>query len=289
MTANARPGMTLRSRRFDWGARTYVMGIINVSPESFSGDGLAGAAEAAEQARRFEAEGADIIDVGGQSTRPVVRASDASQAGYEQLSAEAEIERVVPAIEAVIAATSLPVSIDAYRMPVVEAAIEAGAHLINDIWGFRHDPALAALAATRGLPAVVMHNQRGRDFHDVIGDITAGFTESTRIAREAGLAPDQLILDPGFGFGWTVDQNLEMLRRLRELSALGLPLLVGTSRKSTIGVVLELPEDQRIWGTAATVALSIANGADIVRVHDVAAMKQVCVMTDAVVRRRPER
>ena len=287
MTANARPGLVLRSRRFDWGRRTYVMGIVNVSPESFSGDGLSSVAGAVAQARRFEAEGADIIDVGGQSTRPAVRAADASQPGFEILSVEDEIARVVPAIEAIVAATTLPVSIDAYRAAVVAAALDAGAHLVNDIWGFRHDPEVAALAAQRGVPAVVMHNQRGRDFHDVIGDVTAGFNESIRAARAAGLPRDQLILDPGFGFGWTVDQNLEMLRRLGELRALGLPLLVGTSRKSTIGAVLDLPEDQRIWGTAATVALSIANGADIVRVHDVAAMKQVCVMTDAVVRPRP--
>jgi dihydropteroate synthase len=279
--------LTLRSRTFDWGSRTYLMGIVNVSPESFSGDGLATVADAVDQARRFEAEGADILDVGGQSTRPAVRAGDASQAGFHELTVEQEIARVVPAIEAIVAATSLPVSIDAYRAPVVAAALDAGAHLVNDIWGFRHDPAVAALAAQRGVPAVVMHNQRGRDFHDVIGDVTAGFAESIRIAGQAGLARERLILDPGFGFGWTVSQNLEMLRRLRELSALGLPLLIGTSRKSTIGAVLDLPEDQRIWGTAATVALSIANGADIVRVHDVAAMKQVCVMTDAVVRPRP--
>ncbi|HEY7467053.1 MAG TPA: dihydropteroate synthase [Dehalococcoidia bacterium] len=279
--------LTLRSRTFDWGGRTYLMGIVNVSPESFSGDGLATVADAVDQARRFEAEGADILDVGGQSTRPAVRAGDASQAGFHELTVEQEIARVVPAIEAIVAATSLPVSIDAYRAPVVAAALDAGAHLVNDIWGFRHDPAVAALAAQRGVPAVVMHNQRGRDFHDVIGDVTAGFAESIRIAGQAGLARERLILDPGFGFGWTVSQNLEMLRRLRELSALGLPLLIGTSRKSTIGAVLDLPEDQRIWGTAATVALSIANGADIVRVHDVAAMKQVCVMTDAVVRPRP--
>jgi dihydropteroate synthase len=284
VTANARPGLTLRSRRFDWGARTYVMGIINVSPESFSGDGLASVEEAVAQARRLEAEGADIIDVGGQSTRPVVGAGDASQAGFELLSIEDEIARVGPAIKAIVAATSLPVSIDAYRAPVVAAAIDAGAHLINDIWGFRHDPEVAALAAQRGVPAVVMHNQRGREFHDVIGDLSAGFNESLRIATAVGLAREQLILDPGFGFGWSVEQNLEMLRRLGELRAFGLPLLLGTSRKSTIGAVLGLPEDERIWGTAATVALSIANGADIVRVHDVAAMKQVCAMTDAVVR-----
>ena len=274
VTTNALPGLTLRSRRFEWGKRTYLMGIVNVSTESFSGDGVASVEDAVAQAKRFEAEGADIIDVGGQSTRP----------GFAELSVEQELERVIPALRAVIDAISLPVSVDAYRAPVVAAALDAGAHLVNNIWGFRHDPQVAALAAQHGVPAVVMHNQRGRDFHDVIGDVIAGFNESIRIATEAGLPRERLILDPGFGFGWTVQQNLEMLRRLAELRDLGLPLLIGTSRKSTLGAVLDRPEGEREWGTAATVAISIANGADIVRVHDVAAMKQVCVMTDAIVR-----
>jgi dihydropteroate synthase len=269
------PGsMTIRGRRFDWGARTYIMGIVNLSPESFSGDGLNSVADAVAQARRMRDEGADIIDIGGQSTRP----------GFEELTIEGELTRVIPAVRAVVEAVDLPVSIDAYRAPVAESALDAGAHLLNDIHGFRHDPSLAALAAKRGVPAVVMHNQRGRDFHDVISDIRAGFKTTIKIAREAGLAREGLILDPGFGFGWTVAQNLEMLRRLGELRALGLPLLTGTSRKSTIGAVVELAEDQRLLGTAATVAVSIANGADIVRVHDVAAMVQVCRMTDAIVR-----
>ncbi|HWO73211.1 MAG TPA: dihydropteroate synthase [Dehalococcoidia bacterium] len=278
MTAPFASGLTVRSRRFEWGKRTYIMGIVNVSPESFSGDGLASVDDAVAQARRLEEEGADIIDVGGMSTRP----------GFEELSVEAEIQRVVPAVRAIAAAVSLPVSVDAYRAPVVKEALEAGAHIVNDIWGFRYDPEVAALAARYGAPAVVMHNQRGREFHDVIFDIKTGFEESVRIAESAGLARDRLIVDPGFGFGWTVEQNLEMLRRLSELKQLGLPLLTGTSRKSTIGVVLGLPEGERVWGTAATVAISIANGADIVRVHDVAAMRQVCRMTDAIVRGRFE-
>jgi len=275
-------GLTLRSRRFDWGKRTYLMGIVNVSPDSFSGDGLSTVDAAVAQARRFEAEGADIIDVGGQSTRPARNAP--TTAGYEQLSVEAEIERAVPAIRAILNVVSLPVSIDSYRAPVVQAALEAGAHLINDVWGFRHDAEVAALATRFSVPAVVMHNQRGREPVDVIEGVKAGLRESIRIAEAAGLPSERLILDPGFGFGWSVDQNLEMLQRLSELKELGLPLLVGTSRKTTIGVVLEQPEDKRIWGTAATVAISIANGADIVRVHDVAEMKQVCAMTDAIVR-----
>jgi dihydropteroate synthase len=268
--------MEIGGRIFDWGARTYVMGIVNVSPESFSGDGLSTVSEAVAQAQRMEAAGADIIDVGGQSTRP----------GFAELSIDEELRRVLPMVEAVSNAVALPVSIDAYRAPVIEAALDAGAVLINDIWGFRYDEGVAVLAAERGVPAVVMHNQRGREFRDVIGDIRGGLEESIAIGRRAGLAPEQLIVDPGFGFGWTVSQQLEMLRRLGELQSLGLPLLVGTSRKSTIGAVLEVPEGERTWGTAATVAVSIVNGADVIRVHDVAEMVQVGRMTDAIVRVR---
>ena len=283
MTAYVAASLSLRSREFVWGARTYVMGIVNLSPDSFSGDGLASVEDAVAQALRFEAGGADIIDVGGQSTRPAPAAP--TTAGFEQLSVEGEVERAVPALRAILEAVALPVSIDAYRAPVVEAALQAGAHLVNDIWGFRHDAEVAALAARYGVPAVVMHNQRGRQRVDVIEGVKAGLEESIRIAEAAGLPRHRLILDPGFGFGWAVEDNLTMLRRLGELRALGLPLLVGTSRKTTIGAVLEQPEDQRVWGTAATVALAIANGADIVRVHDVAEMKQVCLMADAIVRR----
>jgi dihydropteroate synthase len=261
-------------RVFEWGSRTYVMGIVNLSPESFSGDGLSSVREAVEQAKRFQAEGADIVDIGGQSTRP----------GFDEISIEEELRRVIPVIEAVAAAVDLPVSVDAYRGPVVEAALDAGAHLVNDIWGFRHDPTVAEVAARRGVPAVIMHNQRGREFKDVIADIEAGLKESIRIAESAGLGRDKLIVDPGFGFGWAEWHNLEMLRRLGELRKLRLPILVGTSRKSTIGAVLDLPVEQRIMGTASTVAIAIANGADIVRVHDVKAMVQVGRMTDAIVR-----
>jgi dihydropteroate synthase len=282
MTNQTPAALTLRSRRFEWGARTYVMGIVNLSPDSFSGDGLSSAGDAVAQAKRFQAEGADIIDVGGQSTRPAPGAP--TTAGYEQLTVEQEIERTIPALRAIVEAVDLPVSIDAYRAPVIEAALQAGAHLVNDIWGFRHDPEVAALAARYGVPAVVMHNQRGRNRVDVMEGIKAGLRESLRIAREAGMPREHLILDPGFGFGWAVEDNLAMIRRLGELREFELPILMGSSRKTTIGVVLEQPEDKRIWGTAATVAISIANGADIVRIHDVAEMKQVCAMTDAIVR-----
>ena len=267
--------LAIGSRSFAWGRRTYLMGVINVSPDSFSGDGLAGVEAAVAQARRFVEEGADLLDVGGQSTRP----------GFEELSPEEEIARVVPVIERLAAELGVPVSVDTYKAPVARAALEAGAHLLNDIWGFRCDRALAELCAEFGVPAVVMHNQRGRELHDVIGDIRAGLEASTAIAQEARLPRDRLIVDPGFGFGWTSEQSLEILRRLGELRDLELPILIGTSRKSAIGAVLGgAPIEERLLGTAATVTLAIANGADIVRVHDVAAMRDVVRVADAVVR-----
>ena len=273
--------LTIGPREFLWGERTYVMGVINVSPDSFSGDGLGDVEAAVAQGRRFVEEGADLLDVGGQSTRP----------GFEELTLEEETRRVVPVIERLVAELPAPVSVDSYRAPVARAALEAGAHLLNDIWGFRAsggcDRGLAELAVEFGVPAIVMHNQRGRQFHDVIGDIKAGLETSLAIAKEAGLARERLIADPGFGFGWTEEQNLEMLRRLGELRDLGLPVLIGTSRKSTIGAVLGgVSPEERLWGTAATVALAIAAGADIVRVHDVAAMRDVVRVADAVVRGR---
>lgn len=283
MTSTIAPSMRIGPCTFAWGERTYIMGVINLSPDSFSGDGLTSADAAIEQARRFMEEGADILDVGGQSTRPGAVKTDA---GFDEISPEEEIRRVVPAIGRLRAALpDAPISVDTYKPAVARAAIAAGAHLLNDIGGFRRDASLARIAAEAGVPAVVMHNQRGRESHDVIGDIAAGLRESMRIAADNGLDASLLIADPGFGFGWRYEQNLEMLRRLGELRPLGLPLLVGTSRKSTIGAALAgAPVGERVFGTAASVAIAIANGADIVRVHDVAAMKQVAAFADAVVR-----
>ena len=276
MVETARPQpMTIGGREFIWGGCTYVMGVLNVTPDSFSGDGLAhDIAAAMDQAVRMCRDGADIIDVGGESTRP----------GYQPVPADEEIRRTVPVIERLAREVDVPVSIDTYKAEVARAALDAGASLVNDVHGFRREPEVAAVAAEFGVPAVAMHNQRGRQFYDVIGDITVGLVESLRIAREQGLPDGRVIVDPGFNFGWTEEQALEMLRRLGELRALGRPLLVGTSRKSTIGVVLGLPVEERLEGTAATVALSIANGADIVRVHDVKEMSRVARMADAVVR-----
>ncbi len=251
------------------------MGIINVTPDSFSGDGLGTDVEAAVAlARRLEAEGADILDIGGESSRP----------GAAELSPAEECARVLRAVRAVRQATALPISIDTYHAPVADAALAAGADAVNDVWGLRRDPEMAKVVARHGAGLIAMHNQRGREFHDVIGDIRAGFEASLAIARAAGIAPSRIVLDPGFGFGWTPEQNLEMIRRLPELRDLGHPLLIGTSRKSTLGYILGAPPDDRFEGTAASVALAIAGGATIVRVHEVARMRRVARVADAIVR-----
>ena len=275
--------MRIGSKTFVWGARTYIMGVINVSPDSFSGDGLASVDAAVEQARRFVDEGADILDIGGQSTRPGAQKTDA---GFDEISPAEEIRRVAPVIERVRAALpETPVSVDTYKPDVARAALGAGADMLNDIWGFRRDQEIARIAADAGVPAIVMHNQRGRAAADVMAAIIEGLEESGRIAAGAGVPREQLIVDPGFGFGWRPEQNMEMLRRLIELRALGMPILIGTSRKSTVGTVLGgAAVEDRLFGTAASVAIAIANGADIVRVHDVAEMKQVAMVADAIVR-----
>ena len=271
---------------FVWGVRTYIMGVINVSPDSFSGDGLASVDDALAQARRMADEGADILDVGGQSTRP---GANKSEAGFDEISDDEEIRRVVPVIERIARELpSMPISVDTYKPAVARAALDAGAHMVNDIEGFRRSPEIARIVADAGVPAIVRHHQRGRKADAVIAAIEGGLRESLRVAADAGLPRERMIIDPGFGFGWRPEQNIEMLRRLGELRALGLPILVGTSRKSTIGAVLGgAAVEDRLFGTAASVALSIANGADIVRVHDVGEMKRVALVADAIVRPHP--
>jgi dihydropteroate synthase len=261
---------------FRWGKRTFVMGIVNVTPDSFSGDALGDDVDAAvRQALKMHEEGADIIDVGGESTRP----------GFAEVPADEEMRRVLPVIERLTEDLDIPVSIDTYKAEVAKAAIEAGATLVNDVHGFLREPEIARVAAEAGVPAIAMYNHRGRVFHDTIGNVVEGLTESLKVAREQGLPEEQIIIDPGFNFGWTDEQALEMLRRLAELRVLGRPILIGTSRKSTIGKVLgDLPVEERLEGTAATVAIAIANGADIIRVHDVKEMARVARMADAVVR-----
>lgn len=267
--------LDLRGRRFAWGERTYLMGIINATPDSFSGDGRAGdIAGMVALAASFADAGADIIDVGGASTRP----------GADPVSPDEELARVLPAIAAIRAATDLPISVDTYHASVAEAALAAGADAVNDIWGLREDPAMAPTVARHGAALFAMHNQRGREHHDVVKDIAAGFRETLRIAAGAGIPESRIVLDPGFGFGWSPAQNLEIIRRLPELWVSRLPLLVGPSRKSTIGLVIDAPVDERFEGTAAAIALCVAAGADMVRVHDVAEMRKVVSVADAVVR-----
>ena len=263
-----------------WGARTYVMGIVNLSPDSFAGDGLGGdLAAIVEQALRFQEEGADFLDVGAESTRP----------GATPVEPDEELRRLIPALEAIAPVVSIPLSVDTYKAPVARRAVAAGAQIINDVWGLKADSQLAEIAADSGAPLVLMHNQQTRQYRQLLPNIFDSLKRSVDLATQAGVSTGNIILDPGIGFGKTPDHNLEILRRLPEFKALGFPLLVGTSRKSTIGYVLDLPVEQRLEGTAATVALSIAGGADIVRVHDVKEMTRVCRMSDAIVREwRPE-
>ena len=269
------PVTTIGGREFRWGSRTYVMGLVNLTPDSFSGDGLLANPRAAlEQALRFEADGADIIDVGAESTRP----------GHTPVSVDEELRRLLPTLEMLTSRVKLPISVDTYKAEVARRALEAGASMLNDIWGLKEGPGLASLAAEHDVPIVIMHNQHGTEYRDLLPDIMSSLRASVEKARAVGVQERNIILDPGIGFGKTPSQNVVVLRRLNELGVLGHPVLVGTSRKSLIGRVLDLPVDERLEGTAATVALSIAGGADIVRVHDVKAMVRVARMSDAIVR-----
>ncbi len=273
------PVVTLGATRcgdavFEWGRRTYIMGVINVAPDSFSGDGLRDVSEAVAQGQRFVAEGADLVDVGGESTRP----------GSSPVSVAEELRRVVPVVEALARGLPVPVSIDTYRSEVARQAVAAGARMINDVWGLKHDPQLATVAAHEGVPLVLTQNQRDADFHSFFPELVESLRHSVQVALDAGLDWHNIIIDPGVGFGKTMEQNVEIIRRLSELKSLGRPILLGTSRKSFIGHLLDVPVDQRLEGTAATVAIGIANGADIVRVHDVGQMVRVARMSDAIVR-----
>ena len=274
------------STEFHWGERTYVMGIVNVSPDSFSGDGSSDIETAVAQACRFVDEGADILDIGGESTRP----------GSSPITVSEEVRRVVPVIERVAARINIPISLDSSKYEVARRALAAGASMLNDQWGLKTEPKLAELAARNNIPIILMSNQRdiggydagvGRDtanYTDVMTEVIASLRKSAAAAQRAGIIKENIIIDPGIGFGKTWQQDIEIIRRLSELKMLEFPILVGTSRKSLIKMVLNLPANQRVEGTAATVAISIANGADIVRVHDVKQMARVCKMTDAIVR-----
>ena len=268
-------GMTRCGRtEFRWGERTYVMGVINVSPDSFSGDGLDSAEAAVAQARRFVADGVDIIDVGGESTRP----------GSTPISVNEELRRVVPVLERLAEEVTVPISVDTYKLEVARQALDAGAQMLNDIWGLKQEPRLAELAAKRGVPIILMSNQRDKPQRYIVAAVISDLKRSIDLALDAGVPWENIIIDPGIGFGKTLEQNLELVQRLDELKALGRPILLGTSRKSMIGLVLDLPPEQRLEGTAASIAIGIARGADMVRVHDVREMRRVCRMSDAIIR-----
>ena len=265
---------------FRWGERTFVMGILNVTPDSFCGDGLlAGSGDpveaAVDQARRMVAEGADILDIGGESTRP----------GHEPVPLAEERARVVPVVAAVRAALpDTPISVDTTKPAIAEAALAAGADLINDVWAVGDDDALARLAADQGVPLVVMHNRAEPVYRTLMPELIADLQRALDRAAALGVPWADLIVDPGFGFGKTADHNLELMRELGSVRLLGRPILLGTSRKSTLGRVLDLPADDRLEATLATTALGIAAGVDIVRVHDVVANVRAARMTDAIVR-----
>ncbi len=280
---------------FEWGTRTYIMGIMNVTPDSFSGDGIIARGDSLEvavnQAREFLSHGADILDVGGESTRP----------GSAPVNAQEEMSRVIPVIQALH--KNFPdalISVDTYKASVAEEALKMGAHFINDVWGLRADEDLAHVAAKYHAPVILMHNRSnpasvevkeklggayiGAEYQNLVEDVKRELEASVQIARAANIADEKIILDPGIGFGKTREHNLELINRLNEIRALGYPILLGTSRKSFIGFTLDLPPDQRVEGTAATVAVGITRGADMIRIHDVKEMARVAKMTDAIVR-----
>jgi len=296
--------LVIGDHSFEWGSRTYLMGILNLTPDSFSGDGLildsrgdneqsepASLVDTAfEQAQRFVEAGADILDVGGESTRP----------GASLVDVEAELSRVLPVIKALVGEFNVPISVDTYKHQVAQEALEAGAHMVNDVWGLNADPKMAPTIADYGASVILMHNRSswahadikerlggryvGIPYDDLLKDIKRELMDSVDLARSAGIPNSMIILDPGIGFGKTVEQNLELVNLFPEIRGLGYPILYGPSRKSFIGFTLDLPPDQRLAGTAAAVAVGIVRGADIVRVHDVEFMSQVARMTDALVR-----
>lgn len=302
--------LIINGKEFIWGDRTYIMGILNITPDSFSGDGLISTDNqtidkpaknfidqdnyrldlALSRARMFVDAGADILDIGGESSRP----------GAEPIGVNEELDRVVPVVRAIAEELEVVISIDTYKAAVAKASLRAGAHMVNDIWALKADPEMASVIAEFQVPVILMHNRSnpssaevrerlggryiGVHYDNLLEDVKAELMESVELAHKAGILDEQLILDPGIGFGKTVGQNLELLDRLNEIRALGYPLLVGPSRKSFIGYTLDLPPDQRLEGTAATVSVGIVRGADIIRVHDVETMSRVARMTDAIIR-----
>ena len=296
--------LTIGGHLFEWGKRTYLMGILNLTPDSFSGDGLLDEATQEHngddrrklidatlvQAAEFIEAGAEILDVGGESTRP----------GAALVDVESEQKRVIPVIQALVREFDIPISVDTYKHEVAQAALKAGASLVNDVWGLNADPQMAVTIANKGAPVILMHNRSswahaelkdrlggryvGIPYDNLLEDIKRELMESVDLARSSGIPDEKIILDPGIGFGKTVEQNLELINLLPDLRCLGYPILYGPSRKSFIGYTLDQPPDQRLAGTAAAIAVGIVRGADIIRVHDVEFMSQVAKMSDAIVR-----
>ncbi|MDO4305818.1 MAG: dihydropteroate synthase [Eubacteriales bacterium] len=268
--------MKIGGKEFDVKNRTYIMGILNVTPDSFSDGGKYNRMDTALcHAEEMIRDGADLVDIGGESTRP----------GHTVITDEEEIARVVPVIEAVKSRFDIPVSIDTYKGKVAEAALKAGADLVNDIWGFKHDRRVAELTAQYGAACCLMHNRHEAVYENFLEDMVQDMEECVRIAREAGVADDKIMLDPGVGFGKTYEMNLESIHHVDVLHSLGFPILLGTSRKSVIGLTLDLPADQRVEGTLATTVIGVMKGCAFVRVHDVKENKRVIQMTEAILGR----
>lgn len=264
-----------RDYKLELGNKTYIMGILNVTPDSFSDGGrYLGYKTAVERAKEMIAEGADIIDIGGESTRP----------GYRAVEAEEELQRVMPVLQVLLTELEVPISIDTNKKVVAEAALKAGAHIINDIWGLQKDQSIAEVAAKYNAGVIIMHNKEDKVYDDLIKEIKTFLKNSVKIAKGAGISNNSIIIDPGIGFGKTFEHNLEVMKKFKELRELGFPLLLATSRKSFIGNILGLPTTERIEGTIATVALGIAAGADVVRVHDVKEIYRAIKVTDRIIR-----
>lgn len=264
--------MIIGSREFDTEHNTYIMGILNVTPDSFSDGGRYNALDAALfHAQQMADEGADIIDVGGESTRP----------GHTQISDEEEISRVVPVIEKLKQEFDIPLSVDTYKSAVAEAAVRAGADLVNDIWGLKYDEKIASVIAESGAACCLMHNREQAEYNDFTADFMDDMRECVRLADKAGIPRDKIILDPGVGFGKTYEMNLTIINRLEILHGLGLPILLGTSRKSVIGLTLDLPADQREEGTLVTTVYAVQKCCAFVRVHDVEKNRRAIRMTQA--------
>lgn len=267
--------MKIGRREFDTEHHTYIMGILNVTPDSFSDGGKYNQLDAAlKHAEEMAADGADILDVGGESTRP----------GHEQISVQEEIERVVPVIEKLSARFDIPVSIDTYKSQVASAALEAGAVLVNDIWGLKYDERMADVIAKSGAACCLMHNREKPEYVNFLPDVLVDLQKSINIAEKAGIAKEKIILDPGVGFGKTYEMNLEIIKQLNRLKFLEYPILLGTSRKSVIGLTLGLGEDEREEGTLVTTVMGILSGCAFVRVHDVKANKRAIQMAEAILR-----